>query len=88
MERQRRHEAVELSIFQRLRDVAVCWLILLRAKLVGGENVNPRVEHCIQLKKGTRFHLNGGQVELYREEELRSAKTGVEDKSAAGPFAG
>ncbi len=88
MERQRRYEAVELSVFQRARDAVVCWLILIRAKLVGEENANSRLEHCIQLKKGTRIRLNEGQVELCREEELRPAKTGVEDKSAAGPFAG
>ena len=66
------------SRFQRARDTVVCWLVLLRAKLVGGHQNDARVEQCLQLKKGTRFRLNGGQVELVEEDEMQSVQTGIE----------
>ncbi len=64
--------------FQSARDTVVCWLVLLRAKIVGGRRNTPQVEQCLQLKKGTRFRLNGGQVEFVEEDEMQSVQTGVE----------
>ncbi len=78
MELPKSYELGRPTRFQRARGAVVCWLVLFRAKLVGGHRNDPQVEQCLQLKKGTRFRLNGGQVELVEENELASVQTGVE----------
>jgi hypothetical protein len=78
MELRRPFEAELPSILRRARDTVVCWFVLLRAKLVWRRGPDPQVEHCLQLRKGMRFRLNGGQVELLEEDGLQAAQAGVE----------
>lgn len=60
-------------MFERARDTVKCWWVLLRAKLVRNREIDSQVETCLQLKKGTRFRLSGGQVQLL-DDDARSGR--------------
>ncbi len=59
--------------FERIRDSVLCWWVFLREKLVCNHETDPRVELCLQLKKGTRFRLNGGRMQFIEGDEVREA---------------
>ena len=50
------------SVIQRAFDALVCWCVLLRARLLRTGQSDPEVEHCLQLQKGARFQIRGGEV--------------------------
>lgn len=50
------------SADRRAYETLVCWWVLLRARLIGKGQSDPEVEHCLQLQKGTRFQLSGGEI--------------------------
>lgn len=53
----------ELTWFEWLRETAVCWWVLIRARLARRLGADPRTRHCLQLKKGHRFRLEGAEIE-------------------------
>ncbi len=63
------------SVIRRAYDALVCWWVLVRARLVRTEKSNPEVEHCLQLQKGTRFQLRGGEVHCIDSESRRAEAT-------------
>ena len=65
----------DLSVVRRAHDVLVCWWVLLRARLVRTGKSTPEVEHCLQLQKGTRFQLRGGEVHFVDSESRRAEAT-------------
>jgi hypothetical protein len=50
------------SVVRRAYDTVLCWWVLLRARLRRDGKPDPEVEHCLQLQKGTRFLLSGGEI--------------------------
>ena len=70
-ERAERHP----SVIHRAYDALVCWWVLVRARLARTEKSNPEVEHCLQLQKGTRFQLRGGEVHFVDSESRRAEAT-------------
>ena len=63
------------SVIHRAYDALVCWWVLVRARLVRTEKSDPEVEHCLQLQKGTRFQLRGGEVHFVDSESRRAEET-------------
>lgn len=57
------------SALRKARDFVVCWWVLLRAKLTGKRQEQLQVSNCLQLRKGTRFRLSGGQMQLLEDDE-------------------
>ena len=90
MERERPYESRPPARLKKACDFVVCWLVLLRAKLFARRGNDSRIEQCLELKKGTRFRLNGGRVELLEEQEIQSARAGVDGdgKTTADSFSG
>ena len=60
------------SVIHRAYDALVCWWVFLRALLLQPGKSNPEVEHCLQLQKGTRFQLRGGEVHFVDSERRRA----------------
>jgi len=56
------------TLLQRVRGALDCWYVLLRDKLVRQSRGGSQVTNCLQLKKGTRFRLSGGEVELLEDD--------------------
>lgn len=50
------------SVIRRTVDALVCWWVLLRARLLRTGRSDPEVELCLQLQKGARFQIRGGEV--------------------------
>ncbi len=63
------------SVIRRPYDALVCWWVLLRARLLRTGQSDPEVEHCLQLQKGTRFQLRGGEVHFVDSESRRAEAT-------------
>lgn len=72
---QAEHAEQNPSVIHRAYDALVCWWVLLRALLLQPEKSNPEVEHCLQLQKGTRFQLRGGEVYFVDSESRRAEAT-------------
>lgn len=60
------------SLFERARTIVVCWWALLSAGLSRRTSDDAKVERCLQLKKGTKFRLSGGEMHLVVEKDLRT----------------
>ncbi len=63
------------SVIRRARDTLACWWVLLRAHVLGAGKTDPEIEHCLQLKKGTRFYIGGGEVHFADSESRRAEGT-------------
>ena len=60
------------SLFGRARAAAACWWVLLTARFLRRNSVDAKVERCLQLKKGTKLRLSGGEIHLVVEKEVRT----------------
>lgn len=58
------------SFLRRTYDALACWWVLLRAR-IAPHNPDPRLEHCLQVQKGTRFRLSGGQLDFLEEASVQ-----------------
>ncbi len=56
------------KLSRRVRDAVACWYVLLLDKLFRHGRRGPQATNCLQLKKGTRFRLSGGEVQLLEDE--------------------
>ena len=59
------------SPVKRARNAVRCWWIPLRERVARNHSVDSQVETCLELKKGIRFRLNGGRVQLL-DDDTRS----------------
>ena len=56
------------TLRQKVREAIACWYILLRDKYLRHGRGGSQVTNCLQLKKGTRFRLSGGEVQLLEDD--------------------
>lgn len=64
----------EPTLLERTRDAVVCWWVLLKAKWTRQGRRSPEVSNCLQLKKGTRFRLTGGEIHVLEGETGQRAR--------------
>jgi hypothetical protein len=57
------------SFFDAAYDTVACWWVLLRAKILHRSESDPQVQHCLQLQRGTRFQLSGGEIHFLDSDE-------------------
>jgi hypothetical protein len=60
-----------ISLCERVRAAAVCWWVVLTARFLRRSTDDGRIERCLQLDKGTKFRLSGGEMYLVGEKDVR-----------------